>query len=166
MREPHTCTHTHARTHARTHAHTHTHKYSALMHTHAVAPLPPKITTIESLTERTSLTWTHNTVCFNTSDIEYVVSWVDLASGGGLNGTTLERNFTIRTGVRGVYRVRITATVRGVSSVGGVAARWEDSRTEVLVHTGVLPLCMVCACPKIHALNVSILHRPTHCSRY
>ena len=41
---------------------------------------------ILSLHERTSLTWTHNTVCFNTSDIEYVVSWVDLASGGGLHG--------------------------------------------------------------------------------
>ena len=136
------------------------------MHIHTVAPLPPKITIIESLTERTSLTWTHNTVCFNTSDIEYVVSWVDLASGGGLNGTTVERNFTIRTGVRGVYRVRITATARGVSSVGGVAASWEDSRTEVLVHTGMLPLCVVCACPMIHTQNVSILHRPTHCSRY
>ena len=89
-------------------------------------------------------------MCFNTSDIEYVVSWVDLASGGGLNGTTLERNFTIRTGVRGVYRVRITATVRGVSGVGGVATSWEKSGTEVLVHTGMLPLCVVCACPKIH----------------
>ena len=63
-----------------------THQHLLLMHTHTEAPLPPKITTIESLTERTSLTWTHNTVCFNTSDIEYVVSWVDLASGGGLNG--------------------------------------------------------------------------------
>ena len=70
-------------------------------HIHTEAPLPPKIATIESLSERTSLTWTHNTVCFNTSDIEYVVSWVDLASGGGINGTTVERNFTIRTGVRG-----------------------------------------------------------------
>ena len=68
---------------------------------HTDAPLPPKITAIESLTERTSLTWTHNTVCFNTSDIVYVVSWVDLASGGGPNGTTVERNFTVRTGVRG-----------------------------------------------------------------
>ena len=77
------------------------------------------------------------------------MSWVDLASGGGLNGTTVERNFTIRTGVSGVYRVRITVTVRGVSGVRGVAASWEDSRTEVLVHTGMLPLCMVCACPKI-----------------
>ena len=104
-------------------------------------------------------------MCFNTSDIEYVVSWVDLASGGGLNGTTVERNFTIRTGVRGVYRVRITATVRGVSSAGGVAASLEDSGTEVLVHTGMFPLCVVCACPKIHTQNVSILHRPTHCSR-
>ena len=136
------------------------------MHAYTDASLPPKITTIESLTERTSLTWTHNTVCFNTSDIEYVVSWVDLASGGGLNGTTVERNFTVRTRVRGVYRVRITATVRGVSSVGGVAASWEDSRTEVLVHPGMLPLCVVCACPKIHPQNVSLLHRPTHCSRY
>ena len=135
-------------------------------HIHTEAPLPPKIGTVESFTERTSLTWTHNTVCFNTSDIEYVVSWVDLASGGGLNGTTVERNFTIRTGVRGVYRVRITATVRGVSSVGGVAASWEDSRTEVLVHPGMLPLCVVCACPKIHTQNVSLLHRSTHCSRY
>ena len=135
-------------------------------HAHAVASLPPNITTIESLTERTSLTWTHNTVCFNTSDIEYVVSWVDLASGGGLNGTTVERNFTIRTGVRGVYRVRITATVKGLSSVGGVTASWEDSRTEVLVHTGVLPLCVVCACPNIFTQNVSILHRSAHCSRY
>ena len=115
-----------------------------------MAPLPPKITTIESLTERTSLTWTHNTVCFNTSDIEYVVSWVDLASGGGLNGTTVKRNFTIRTGVRGVYRVRIMATVRGMSSVGG-----KDSGTEVLVHPGMLPLCVVCACPKIHTLRMS-----------
>ena len=83
-------------------------------------------------------------MCFNTSDIEYVVSWVDLASGEGLNGTTMERNYTIRTGVRGVYRVRITTTVWGVSSVGGVASSWEDSRTEVLVHTGMLPLCVVC----------------------
>ena len=33
--------------------------------------------------------------------------------------------------------MRITATVRGVSSVGGVAASWEDNRTEVLVHTGM-----------------------------
>ena len=57
-----------------------------------------------SLTERTSLTWTHNTVCFSTSDIEYVVSWVDLASGGGLNGTTVERNLTVRTGARGCTR--------------------------------------------------------------
>ena len=79
-------------------------------------------------------------MCFNTSDIEYVVSWVDLASGGGINGTTVERTFAIRTGVRGVYRVRITATVRGMSSVEGVAANWEDSETEVLVHTGMLPL--------------------------
>ena len=46
-----------------------------LMHTQAVAPLPPKITTIESLTERTSLTWTHNT-----SDIEYVVRMMSLSS--------------------------------------------------------------------------------------
>ena len=38
-----------------------------------------------------------------------------------------------------MYRVRITATVRGVSSVGGVAASRENSGTEVLVHTGVLP---------------------------
>ena len=94
------------------------------------------------------------------------MSWVDLASGEGLNGTTGERNFTITTGVRGVYRVRITATVKGVSSVGGVTASWEDSRTEVLVHTGVLPLCVVCACPKIPTQNVSLLHGPTHCSRY
>ena len=94
------------------------------------------------------------------------MSWVDLASGGGLNGTTVERNFTISTGARGVFWARITATVRGVSSVGGVAASWGDSGTEVLVHTGMLPLCVVCACPKIHAQNVSILHRPTHCSRY
>ena len=114
--------------------HTRTHT-----HIHTVASLPPKITAIESLTERTSLTWTHNTVCLNTSDIEYVVSWVDLASGGGLNGTTVERNFTIRTGARGVYRVRITAGMRGVSSVGGVAANWKDSGTEVLVHVGMLP---------------------------
>ena len=71
------------------------------------------------------------------------MSWVDLASGGGLNGTTVERNFTIRTGVRGLYRGRITATVRGVSSVGGVAASWEDSGTEILVHTGVLPLTLL-----------------------
>ena len=78
----------------------------------------------------------------------------------------VEGLFIIGTGVRGVYRVRITATVRGVSSVGGVAASWEDSGTEVLVHTGMLPLCVVCACPKIHTQNVSILHRPTHCSRY
>ena len=117
-----------------------------------MASHPPKITTIESLTERNTctLTWTHNTVCFNTSDIQYVVSWVNLASGGGLNGTTVERNFTIRTGMRGVYRVTITATVRGVSSVGGVTANWEDSRTEVLVHAGMLPLCVVCTYPKIH----------------
>ena len=78
-------------------------------------------------------------------------------AGGGLNGTTVERNFTIRTGVRGVYEVKITATVRGVSSVGGVAASWEDSRTEVLVHPGMLPLCVVCACPKIHTPNVLTL---------
>ena len=92
-------------------------------------------------------------MCFNTSDIEYVVSWVDLASGGGLNCTTVERNFTIRTGVRGVYRVRITATVRGVSSVGGVTASWEDSRTEVLVHTGtyVTTVCGVCMSKDSHS---------------
>ena len=148
-----------------THTQTHARTVTLLYCIHTVASLPPKITTVESLTERTLLTWTHNTVCFNTSDIEYVVSWVDLASGGGLNGTTMERNFTIRTGVRGVYRVRITTTVRGVSSVGGVVASWEDSGTEVLVHTGMLPLCVVCACPKIHAQNVSLLHRPTHSPR-
>ena len=86
-------------------------------------------------------------MCFNTSDIEYVVSWVDLASGGGLNGTTVERNFAIRTGVRGVYWVRITATVKGVPGVGGVAASREDSRTELLVYTPILPLCVVRASP-------------------
>ena len=105
-------------------------------------------------------------MCFNTSDIEYVVSWVDLTSGGGLNGTTVERNLTIRTGVRGVYRVRITANIGGVSSTGGVSASREDSRTEVLVQMRMLPLCVVCASAKIHTQNVSILHRSTHCPRY
>ena len=76
---------------------------------------------------------------------------MDPTSGGGLNGATVERNFTIRTAwSEGVYWVRIMATVRGVSSVGGVAASREDSRTEVLVFARMLPLCVVCACSKIH----------------
>ena len=118
--------------------------------------LSPEVTVTDSTPYAIVLTLDHSEVCFE----------VDLASGGGLNGTTVERNFTIRTGARRVYRVRIMATVRGVSRVGGVAANWEDSRTEVLVHTGMLLLCVVCACPKIHTQNVSILPRPTHCSRY
>ena len=107
---------------------------------HIDVPLSPKITAIESLTERSSLTWTHNTVCFSTSDIEYVVSWVDLASGGGLNGTTVERNSVRRTGMR------------GVSSVGGVAASWEDSGTYVQVCF----LCAVCASPNLYTKCLTV----------
>ena len=54
-----------------------------------------------------------------------------------------------------MYWVRIMATVRSASSVGGVAASREDSRTEVLVYTRMLPLCVVHACSKIHTQNVS-----------
>ena len=49
-----------------------------------------------------------------------------------------------------MYQVRVTANVGGVSSVGGVSASREDSRTEVLVQMHMLPLCVVCASAKIH----------------
>ena len=66
---------------------------------------------------------------------------MDLASGGGLNGTTVERNYIRRTGMR------------GVPSVGGVAASWEDSDTYIQVCF----LCAVCAFPKfIHKMSDSV----------
>ena len=54
-----------------------------------------------------------------------------------------------------MYRVRITATVRGVSSVGGVAASWQDSGTEALVHTGVLYHCVWCVHVQRFTLRMS-----------
>ena len=50
-----------------------------------------------------------------------------------------------------MYRVRIMATVRGVFSVGSVAASGEDSRTEVYWYIYVyVTMCVVCACSKVY----------------
>jgi hypothetical protein len=62
-----------------------------------------------------------------------------LNEDGGEDGSgwTVDRSYTIRTSRRGVYRVRVTAVVKGGAGRGGAVTSPEDSGTEVVVHAGM-----------------------------
>jgi hypothetical protein len=63
------------------------------------------------------------------------VIWLNEASGEDGSGWTVDRSYTIRTSRRGVYRVRVTATIEGRAGGGGIVTSIEDSET-VQIHTG------------------------------
>ena len=71
------------------------------------------------------------------------MTWLNEAGGEDGSGRTVDRSYAIRTSRRGVYRVRVTAVVRGGAGGGGVVTSPEDSGTEVVVHAGMLILMSV-----------------------
>ena len=64
------------------------------------------------------------------------MTWLNEAGGEDGSGWTANRSYTIRTSRRGVYRVRVTATIRGRAAGGGMVTSMEDSET-VQIHTGM-----------------------------
>ena len=96
---------------------------------HTEVPIPPKFTAVDSHSSKIRITWTHDTVCFNASKMEYVVKWMSVVQGSG-NTTTVNKTHTITTGVSGEYGIWITAVVSGM-----IAS--EGSRSELRVHAGM-----------------------------
>ena len=93
------------------------------------------------------------------------MTWLNEASGEDGSGWTANRSYTIRTSRRGVYKVRVTAALRGGAGEGGVVTNIKDSGIEVVVHAGTLIRMCVLAKSAMNSSFISYSVRLSHSSR-